>query len=162
MKKLLLITAILLCVCLYACSRVAEYRGDLDTEDILKGAPHTVRSADTYEEYDDDFVEFFFGETPASRDHTVLYSKDQSNIDEVGIFHAKDETEALQIYELTAEYIKEMQDTQRAFIASYAPEELPKLDDARVQKYGNYVVYAIIDSADSDRFFAHVESALGA
>lgn len=162
MKRILIVLILLLCLLLYACSKGAEYRDDLDTDDILKGAPHTVRSADNYEEYDDDFVEFFFGETPASRDHTVLYSKDQSNIDEVGIFHAKDETEALQIYELTAEYIKEMQDTQRAFIASYAPEELPKLDGARVQKYGNYVVYAILEGADSDSFFAHVESTLGA
>ena len=162
MKRILIVLILLLCLLLYACSKGAEYRDDLDTDDILKGAPHTVRSADNYEEYDDDFVEFFFGETPASRDHTVLYSKEQSNIDEVGIFHAKDETEALQIYELTAEYIKEMQDTQRTFIASYAPEELPKLDGARVQKYGNYVVYAILESADSEALFAHVEHTLGA
>ena len=162
MKRILIVLILLLCLLLYACSKGAEYRDDLDTDDILKGAPHTVRSADNYEEYDDDFVEFFFGETPASRDHTVLYSKEQSNIDEVGIFHAKDETEALEIYELTAEYIKEMQDTQRTFIASYAPEELPKLDGARVQKYGNYVVYAILESADSEALFAHVEHTLGA
>lgn len=160
MKKLLLITALLLCVCLYACSKVAEYRGDLDTEDILKGAPHTVRSADDYAEYDEDLVEFLFGEMPASRDHTLLYSTEQSDIDEFGIFRAESEAEALEIYEKTAEYISELQSTQRAFIASYAPSELPKLDSAEVRRYGNYVVYAILSSDDKDALFSHVESAL--
>ena len=160
MKRIFIVLVLLLCLALYACSREAEYRDDLDTEDILKGAPHTVRSADNYDEYDDDFVEFFFGDMPASGDHTILYSKEQNDINEVGIFHAADDAQALKIYEIASAYIKDMQETQRAFIASYAPEELPKLDCAQVQKYGNYVVYAILSDADADAFFAHIESVL--
>ena len=160
MKKLFIVAALFFCLGLYACSRAAEYRNDLDTEDILKGAPHPVRSADDYAEYDEDLVEFLFGEMPASRDHTLLYSTEQSDIDEVGIFRAESEAEALEIYEKTAEYISELQSTQRAFIASYAPSELPKLDSAEVKRYGNYVVYAILSSDDKDALFSHVESAL--
>lgn len=160
MKKLFIIVALLFCISLYACAKAAEYRDDLDTEDILKGAPHTVRSADDYAEYDDDFVEFFFGDMPTARDHTVLYSREQNDINEVGIFHAASEDEALEIYEKTTEYISEMRETQRAFIASYAPEELPKLDRAEVRRYGNYVIYAILSEGDSEALFSHVEDTL--
>ena len=160
MKRIFLLFVLLLCVCLYACARAAEYRNDLDTEDILKGAPHTVRSADDYAEYDDDFVEFFFGDLPASRDHTVIYSKDQNDINEVGIFHAGSEAEALDIYEKATEYISDLRETQRSFIASYAPDELPKLDGARVERYGNYVVYAILTNEDSEALFGHIEGSL--
>ena len=160
MKKLFIVAALFFCLGLYACSQAAEYRNDLDTEDILKGAPHTVRSADDYATYDDELVEFFFGDMPASRDHTVLYSIEQNDIDEVGVFRAENESEALEIYEKATAYIREMQETQRAFIASYAPEELPKLDSAEVRRYGDYVVYAILSEGDSDAFFSHVEGAL--
>ena len=160
MKRIFLVTALLLCLCFYACSKVAEYRDDVDTSDILKGAPHNVRSADDYAEYDDDFIEFFFGEMQASRDHTLLYSVEQNDINEIGAFHAATEDEALEFYEKTAEYISEMQSTQRAFIASYAPDELPKLDAAEVRRYGNYVVYAILPEADRAAFFSHVENTL--
>ena len=160
MKRIFIALILLLCLALYACSKGAEYRDDLDTEDILKGAPHSVRSADNYDEYDDDFIEFFFGDIPAARDHTVLYSKEQNDINEVGIFHASNESEALEIYEITSAYIKDMQETQRTFIASYAPNELAKLDGARVQKYGHYVVYTILNSDDADAIFAHIENTL--
>ena len=119
-----------------------------------------MRSADDYAEYDDDFVEFFFGDMIAERDHTVVYSKEQNDINEVGIFHAESASDALEIYEKATEYIREMKETQRAFIASYAPEELPKLDSAEVRRYGNYVIYAILSEADSDSFFEHVEDTL--
>ena len=119
-----------------------------------------MRSADDYSEYDDDFVEFFFGELSASRDHTILYSKQQNDINEVGIFHAANEEEALEIYEKATEYISELQETQRAFIASYAASELPKLDSATVERYGNYVIYAILPADDREALFSHVESTL--
>lgn len=160
MKKLFILAALLFCICLYACSKAAEYRDDLDTDDILKGAPHTVRSADDYDEYDDDFVVFFFGDIPADCDHTVIYSRDQNDINEVGIFHAESDTDAIEIYEKVTEYISEIQKTQRAFIASYAPSEIAKLDRAEVRKYGNYVVYAILSEGDSKVLFEHVEGTL--
>ena len=111
MKRIFLIFALSICLCLYACAKAAEYRDDVDPEDILKGAPHSVRSADDYTEYDDDFVEFFFGELPTSRDHALIYSKEQNDINEVGIFHASSEDETLEIYEKVSEYISEMRDT---------------------------------------------------
>ena len=160
MKKIFVIAALLFCVCFYACAKATEYRDDLDTEDILKGAPHGVRRADDYAEYDDDFVEFLFGSLASSRDHTVIYSRDQNDINEVGVFHAESEDESLEFYEKATEYISEMRDTQRAFIASYAPEELPKLDNAEVRRYGKYVVYAVLSTDDSEALFSHIENTL--
>ena len=43
-----------------------------------------------------------------------------------------------------------MQETQSAFIASYAPEELNKLKNATVVRYGNYVIYTILTPADGE------------
>ena len=58
------------------------------------------------------------------------------------------------------EYINDLSQNSRAFIASYAPEELVKLDNAEVRRYGRYIVYTVLEAADSERVFEIVENAL--
>ena len=160
MKRIFLIFALLLCIALYACSAKPKYRDDIDCEDILKGAPLLERSADDYGTYDKDYVSFFFGDTLSFDGHTILYSKEQNDINEVGVFHAPDESTLEKMHASVTKYISEMQSTQRAFIASYAPEELSKLEGAQVRVYGNYVIYAILPTNDAEALFAHVEQVL--
>ena len=61
---------------------------------------------------------------------------------------------------MVEEYLEELREDQRAFIASYAASELPKLDGAQWRTFGNYTVYAILDEHDRALVFDTVESLL--
>ena len=62
--------------------------------------------------------------------------------------------------EACRDYIDDMQEDSRAFIASYAPNELPKLDSAQVRRFGNYVIYTILPDDSAKTVFENVKEAL--
>lgn len=159
MKKSILLLTIFTILFSSACSKAPKYRNDLSCEEIIKGAPLYERSAETYDMYDKDFLDFFFGNT-ASSDCVVLYSALQENIDEFGIFHAADAENIAKISDSVGKYLSEMKGSQRAFIESYAAEELPKLDAAETRIYGDYVAYAILSPEDMNVFFEYIEKSL--
>ena len=159
MKKAIVLLTIFAFLFSFGCSKSEKYRSDISAEEIIKGAPLSKRSAETYDMYDKDFLDFFFGDLSTS-DCAVLYSSPQEDIDEFGVFHAADSSAAAKIYEDVSNYISEMKESQRAFIESYAAAELPKLDAAEVRVYGNYVAYAILSPEDMSDFFKHVENTL--
>ena len=159
MKKAIVLLAIFALLFSFGCSKTVKYRNDLSAEEIMKSAPLYERSAETYDMYDKDFLDFFFEDIPTS-DCVVLYSASQENIDEFGIFHAADAENTAKISDSVGKYLSEMRDSQRAFIESYAADELPKLDAAEVRIYGNYVAYAILSPEDMSVFFEHVENTL--
>ena len=70
------------------------------------------------------------------------------------------QAEYQELKKLTEEYLETMKNDQHAFIASYAPEELPKLERAEVRVFGNYVAYAILSDEDRTLFFDTVEKKL--
>ena len=144
---------------LSACSSEPKYKNDLTCDEVLKNAPLFERSAYGYDRYDKDYVDFFFdGISP--KDYVILYSQEQNDINEIGVFYASNEEERAEISAKVQEYISDMQISQRAFIASYAAEELPKLDGAEVRIYGNYVIYSILSQSDMQSLWDHVKSTL--
>ena len=78
----------------------------------------------------------------------------------MGVLHAPDRNSAKKLCALTEEYLKALYDDKRAFIESYAPNEIPKLEDAEARIYGNYVAYAILSDSDRELFFDTVEKTL--
>lgn len=159
LKKTILLISVFMLLFSFSCSKTVKYRNDLSSEEVMKSAPLYERSAETYDMYDKDFLDFFFEDIPTS-DCVVLYSASQENIDEFGIFHAADTENTAKISESVEKYLSEMKDSQRAFIESYAAEELPKLDTAEMRIYGNYVAYAILSPEEMSAFFEHVENTL--
>ncbi|MBO7311080.1 MAG: DUF4358 domain-containing protein [Clostridia bacterium] len=93
-------------------------------------------------------------------DFYAVYSTDTNDIDEIAIFHAKSKEDAEEILEACQEYIDDMQENSRAFISSYAPNELPKLDEARVRRFGNYIVYTVLDAQTANSAFEAIKEAL--
>jgi hypothetical protein len=76
------------------------------------------------------------------------------------VLHAKDNDSAKILYKELCGYINEQKNSQRAFIESYAPEELPKLDSARVIQIGNYVIYSISSEESAKKISSEITSAL--
>lgn len=146
----LVATSVLLC----SCSK-KEFSDDVDCDDI---AEKIKSPALEYGEYDEEYLDFFFDATTLQDDFCIIYSNDVNDITEIGIFHTQNTDAAEELSAIADNYISEMQKNQRAFIGSYAPEELPKLDSAEVKIFGNYVVYAISD--DNEALFAQVKDTL--
>ena len=103
---------------------------------------------------------FYFEDSHEADDCRMVYSLDTNDINEIGIFHAPNKTEAQDIAEDCREYVEDMRQNSRAFIASYAPSELSKLDGAQVRIYGNYVIYTILPTELIESVFHEVERVL--
>lgn len=71
------------------------------------------------------------------------------NIDEYGVFKAKDSTQVAALEQAVKNYLQFRKDI---WMEEYMPEEYPKLENAEVKTVGNYVMYAIL--SDSSKKFA--------
>ena len=154
-KKLFLPLLILIISILSSSCSKPEYSDDKDCRSLAE----SVKDDGTeYEEHDEEYLKFFFENSSLQDDFCIIYSRDTGDITEIGVFHAPDTDSARELMTVIESYISEMQDTQRAFIGSYAPLELPKLDGATVKRFGNYLVYSISDN--SEEIFSSIEKTL--
>ena len=132
-----------------------KYRDDKSCRSL---AESVKEDSIEYEEHDEEYLEFFFEDSSLQDDFCIIYSRDTNDITEIGIFHTPDTDSARKLITHIEAYISEMQETQRAFIGSYAPLELPKLDGATVEQFGNYLVYSI--SENNEEIFSSIEKTL--
>ena len=129
-----------------------------DDKDCRSLAESVKDDGTEYEEHDEEYLKFFFEDSSLQDDFCIIYSRDTNDITEIGVFHTPDPASAREFMTVVESYISEMQDTQRTFIGSYAPLELPKLDSATVKRFGNYIVYSISDS--NEKILSSIEKTL--
>ncbi len=161
MKKLgILIIAVSLLLSLFSCSGKGEYSDSVPCAEILDSVEEQLPINLGYESFDAEHVKYYFDDTKAFDDKALRYSVLSEDINEFGVFHAPDEKSRDELEALIKKYFAELLETRRAFITSYAPKELTKLEHAEVKVFGNYVAYAILDSDDRETFFETVSSCL--
>ena len=135
----------LACIFLASCASGKEgYPSEMTVDEIADELLRDSTVEGGFAEYSDAFLNASFAGTE-DIERTVRYSVMSSNIDEVGVFRARDEMHAERLASLCREYLRLMLEEQGAFIASYAPEELPKLENAEVRIIGDFVIYSIGD-----------------
>ena len=157
MKKIFFL---LLAISLVSCSKSNDYRDDLSCADLAREICDEADVSSGYSEYEKEHVAFLFDSDALYDDCSVIYSTDVTDINEIGVFHCENKDNAKGLAEIITKYITDMQTEQKAFIASYAPRELPKLDGAEVHQYGNYVIYLIIDDGDKQDVIEEIEEKL--
>lgn len=84
----------------------------------------------------------------------TLMSAVGTNINEYGIFLAKDADQAKTIKDALNAYLEYR---ESVWMDEYLPDEKPKLDNAEVLQQGSYVMYAILSDADRDAVNAAFE-----
>ncbi len=84
----------------------------------------------------------------------TLMSAVGTNINEYGIFLAKDADQAKTIKDALNAYLEYR---ESVWMDEYLPDEKPKLDNAEVLQQGNYVMYTILSDADRDAVNAAFE-----
>lgn len=148
MKKIisLLLAVLLLCTAV-GCSD-GDYKDDVAANDLSKSVIESLGDEKTYSEDKTGYIEGYFAIPDYVSDYSIYYSTDANDINEIGVFHVKGEKPS-KIVTILNQFLKDNLSDNETFYNSYIPEETPKLRDAEVKVFGNYVVYLILN--DSDR-----------
>lgn len=152
--------ALIICTLLLSACNAGKYSDEVSCYELCDKAISSIEESDEFSDYGKEYIKYFFEDSELHDDFRIVYSTETDDIDELGIFHAPSADSAKEIATTVQNYISEMQNTQRAFIGSYAPEELPKLDNAEVRVFGNYVVYAIMDEDEKSDVFSTIDKSL--
>lgn len=157
------IRLLLICLCallLVACSK-PKYRTDISCRELCADVVDGVDGGGEYAEYGDQHLKYEFGDSArGAEDHCILYSVRVEDISEIGVFFASDEKDVKDIAEDCKRYIENIKEDKRAFISSYAPDQLPKLDKAEVRICGNYVMYTVLYPKDSESAYDQIKKRL--
>lgn len=108
-------------------------------------------------EYSTSEISFFFPDSELYDDFCIVYSADSVDIVELGAMHASSEANAARLLEDAKNYIRELQEQKKAFIESYSPAELEKLNCAEARRYGNYVIFTIAEQSEKSKIFENAE-----
>lgn len=145
---------------LSSCSQ-KRYREDIGCGSVCDVAADMLGGRGIYSEYTEEYIRYELGDRVCDADdRCVIYSTATEDINELGIFFVSDDDELREVAKACREYIEYIRESKRAFISSYAPLELSKLDDARVMVFGNYVVYCILDERTADMICDEIEKIL--
>lgn len=159
-KSIVLSVLLALCLFLGACTKASAYADDVSCAELADRATDQIPVNFGYETFGGEHLRYYFENTELPDDVCLRYSAISEDINELGIFHVPDAAAREEVVRLTEEYLARLLSEDSAFIASYAPKELPKLEHAEVKVFGNYVVYAILDDDDRKLVFETVEKEL--
>ena len=143
-----------------SCSEAQAYREDVRCSTLTGAISSEAKNDADFVEYTNEELSFLFSDLSQCDDYSIIYSISTSDISEIGVFHCPDEESAKNILEIATSYVEDQKINQRAFISSYAPYELEKLDNAEVHNYGRYVVYVILDQKNASLAFDTIENLL--
>lgn len=156
MKKI--ITA-LLCLSLlftFAACKSNSYADNASVKTLADGCVTALNDGKDYTTAEADFLDSYFARPDYVTDSVIRFSTDGNDLNEFGIYHVTaGNAEAMK--ELLTAYLTKFYDL---YNANYLPEETPKLRDAEVKVFGNYVVYAMLNDADRTTLFDTIENSL--
>lgn len=165
--RLFALLVLVLAPVLSACAPQREYRDDRFAVELaevgitsVRSAPDAVREA-VYLRDESDLLASYFDLPDYVLEFCVLYAQEVACLDEVGVFHVTDGASAAALASLLRDaYLRPCYERNRDWYDSYMPHETPKLRDAEVRVFGNYVAYAILAPASRAAFFSALVAAL--
>ena len=158
MKKYLL-CIISLCLCLlFASCDTAKYRSDVPCSDIANALSAEISGTESYARYRDDELSFMLEDSSLYDDCCFLYSRSSDDISEIAVLHSSSDTDALlrSINAYAASQIRE----KRSFIENYLPTECQKLEGCEARRFGEYVVFVMLNDEAKKVVFDEVETLL--
>ena len=146
MKYRWIILPLLLCGLTACASREPVFREDIPVEEVQLQVDGILYHPDSLISYDPDDIRFYL-DIPKEycTDCIVRAQTSSTSIDEYGIFHCKSVEDAEELEDLLDDYLERTLEGKREWLLSYNPAELEKLEKSRVERYGSYVFYGILD-----------------
>lgn len=162
MKQKLVSSILLIAISLLALvscgSGAAKYRNDVAVPDLCAAADPLIGDSSTMATMTDDYLYGMMGiELDGISDYAVKVQASGANVDEYGIFKASSEENVATVEQMVQSYLAKRVET---WMPEYMPEEFPKVQSAKAQVYGQYVVYCILDDSEKSAVFNAIEAAL--
>lgn len=140
------------------CKKSAQYTSNFSARELAAAVQERIDEEDfviAENGYLDDYVSL----PDNAQDFVICLDADGNDIDEFGIWRLE-EGSVGEIRALLESYLKTSLERNQAFYNSYIPHQIPKLRDAEIHVFGDYVAYAIMDGEDRKEFFGALENIL--
>ncbi|NLO48023.1 MAG: DUF4358 domain-containing protein [Clostridiales bacterium] len=156
LKSLLFLLAA--CCLLTSCVKSAtQYKDDVPVTQLVEAADARLET-DALADMTESYVKGAMKMDPALfAEYVVKVNAAGANIDEYGIFKAKDASSLKAVEEEIKDYLQMRKDT---WMEEYMPLEKPKLVSAEIKTMGLYVMYAILSNDSRAVVFKEIESHL--
>lgn len=155
-----ILALLLLLGLLWGCQAKTAYADDLPCSALMDAAREQIPVSLGYASFDDEYRQACFPDADSATDACLCYSVHAEDINEIGIFRSSSDTDQKRIEGACQAYLDDQLAEKRAFLASYAPRELPKLERAEVRSFGSYTVYVILSDEDREAVFRAIEARL--
>ena len=170
MKRILLLSlSILMILSLLTACGGSKYRDDLTSAQVVESIQAAIPAEEGYRQVSGGYISAsMWGENYSTllenvSDWCIIVSeKSDVNIDEVGVFHVSDSAMVSSLKAIVETYVEGQTLRFRDLLASYNPDELPKLEEATVIVCGNYIYYSILSESRTEDAKVAFEDALTA
>ena len=158
-KSIALILILALAASLFISCSKASYKDDVSINTISDKIKELVSVDGGYTALSNDYLTFYF-ELPAGvSESLVVQSSKSEDITEFGIFKT-DSKNADDLKDAIEDYLEAQEEILVPQVNMYAPNEAPKIRDASVKVFGNYVIYLVMESKTQDGVYSAIEALL--
>jgi hypothetical protein len=159
MHKIYTLIICLTLVFLPSCAK-AQYTDTLECGDITSVIQRENLSFEDYSAYSSEDIAFIVDDDDKFDSCSVIHSSSSDDIGEIGVFHATSQENSLELVDDVTEYLYDLKEEKGDFVRNYLQEEQKKLDGATVKRFGNYVVFTVLEPALSNSVFKTIEKTL--
>ena len=157
-RRILLILLCLLTLAFSSCKQ--QTRGSaLTSKGVSSALIAEISEPDAYMEYTSEDISYFSFASGKDLDISVLYSLDSTDVGEIGVVQVESDKAKEMLSEIE-DHLKAQREEKSAFLKSYAPDELSKLENAKAKRFGEYIVYTILSPEDTEAVFKKAEELL--
>ena len=161
-KILCIIVFSFVALTLFSCAKVSGSISDgvdgrLTSEEIVNSLVSASPSGDGYQTVDVDYISRMnFGDdyavlADALADWCVVTSaRPEVNADIIGVFRLQNSADVPLAARVINEYVAAQKQRMASTFSSYAPSQMPKIDNAEVTRCGNYFLVTFLDEARED------------
>ncbi len=147
-----------------------NYREDLAASDVLDTVKAAATEGDDYRDTSSGYIngsawgEDYQAFLDSLTDYRIILHKDPTKCsDEIGVFRVRDEGDNIKrATTVVKDYLKAQTLSLGEQLPLYNPDELPKLDNAKVTVCGRYILYTILDEEATVEAHDAFEKALAA
>ena len=156
MKKTLSILLLLaLTLCLFSCADKGEYLDDVNTASVANAMVASLAADLDYTTVGADYLSDFVTIPASVKSCSIMISTEGNDLNEIGVFHVDAEKGSVdEVKKVIETYLTDSLTAYQSWYDGYIPQETPKLINAEVKVFGNYVIYAILSDADKTEAFA--------
>lgn len=157
--RALILLLCITCVFLTSCGGIS-FESSLSCKELSSALTEEISPSDEFSEYSAEDLSFFSIDRELCMDFSMVYSKSSEDISEVGVFKAKDEQSARELFTELKGHIVSVREEKADFLKNYLPDEVSKLDGADVKQMGNYLILSILDAKSTSKVFQYAKELL--